>query len=114
MIQTLKIKSFTQNSKLEIQNFYLPSTVHRLPSNPQIWYSTNTMSDTRDKTKDTDDLRQMVREEVREALRDFYNDPDSGLELRDDFLEELEQSREEADNGQTVPLEEVKKEHGLG
>ena len=57
------------------------------------------------------ELREMIRETVSEALAELLEDPDDGLELREEFVEELE-ARLQSDEA-TVPAEEVYDRLGL-
>lgn len=57
------------------------------------------------------ELRDMIRETVAEALAELIEDPDEGLELREDFVEEMKE-RLQSDEG-TVPAEEVYERLGL-
>ena len=51
------------------------------------------------------EFREMIRAAVVEALAELIEDPDEGLELREEFVEELKR-RMQSDR-QTFPLEEV-------
>lgn len=60
------------------------------------------------------ELENVVYFAVLDALRDSSPiDPDAGLELREEFIEELEQARKEVEAGEVYTLEEVAKELGL-
>ena len=62
----------------------------------------------------TDELRAIIRESVMETLCDFVEDPDEGLELREDFVLKLEASIKAVEAGQpTIPAEEFARKHGL-
>jgi hypothetical protein len=56
-----------------------------------------------------DELRQLIRETVREALHELMNDPDAGLELRDEIVALLRRQRAEMEAGalKTISLEDV-------
>ncbi len=59
-------------------------------------------------------LEEMIINAVVTALLDFGPwDPDEGLELRKEFVEELEQARAEIERGDVLSLEEVIDELGL-
>ena len=61
-----------------------------------------------------DELRAIIREAVSETLSDFVEDPDEGLELREEFAAELEESIKAVEAGQpTIPAEEFARKHGL-
>ena len=49
------------------------------------------------------------------AFEDYHYDPDEGLELRPEFVEELDQriADHEAGTAETISLEEVAKEFGV-
>ena len=51
------------------------------------------------------ELREMIRAAVVEALAELIEDPDEGLELREEFVEELK--RRMRSDKPAVPLEEV-------
>ena len=56
----------------------------------------------------TDELREIIRETVLETLSGLIEDPDEGLELREDVAAELEASIKAVEAGQpTIPVEEV-------
>ena len=62
----------------------------------------------------TDELRALIREAVIETLHDFVEDPDEGLELREDLALKLEASMKAVEAGQpTIPAEEFARKHGL-
>ena len=61
-----------------------------------------------------DEFRELVREVVIQTLSEMMSDPDEGLELRDDFVEELKQSIADVKaGGKTVPAQKVAEELGL-
>ncbi|MEE8329210.1 MAG: hypothetical protein V3R54_04700 [Thermodesulfovibrionia bacterium] len=49
---------------------------------------------------------------IRDTIFDLI-DPDYGLELRPEIMEELRESIKQRERGEGVPLEEVKKQLGL-
>ena len=49
-------------------------------------------------------------EAIRDALRDWVN---PGVELSDEILADLEESRKQVDRGETVPLEDVMDKYGV-
>ena len=57
------------------------------------------------------ELRDMIRETVAEALAELIEDPDDGLELREEFVAEMAE-RLKSDEA-TVPAEEVYERLGL-
>ena len=57
------------------------------------------------------ELREIIRETVAEALAELIEDPDDGLELREEFAEEMAE-RLQSNEG-TVPAEEVYERLGL-
>ena len=61
-----------------------------------------------------DEFRELVQEVVIQTLSEMMSDPDEGLELRDDFVEELKQSIADVKaGGKTVPAQKVAEELGL-
>ncbi len=55
-----------------------------------------------------DEFRELVQEVVIQTLSEMMSDPDEGLELRDDFVEELKQSLADVEaGGKTVPAQKV-------
>lgn len=61
-----------------------------------------------------DEFRELVQEVVIQTLSEMMSDPDEGLELRDDFVEELKQSIADMKaGGKTVPAQKVAEELGL-
>lgn len=61
-----------------------------------------------------DELKKLIREEVRQTLTEMFADPDEGLELRDEFKDELERSLAELRaGGETVSAQEVATKLGL-
>ena len=61
-----------------------------------------------------DEFRKLVQEVVIQTLSEMMVDPDEGLELRDDFVEELEQSIADVKaGGKTVPAQKVAERLGL-
>ena len=60
------------------------------------------------------EFRTLVQEIVAEAIEELVRDPDEGLELREEFIQRLEQSIAEASAGKTTPADEVYRRLGLG
>ena len=61
-----------------------------------------------------DEFRKLVQEVVIQTLSEMMVDPDEGLELRDDFVEELKQSIADVKaGGKTVPAQKVAERLGL-
>ena len=61
-----------------------------------------------------DEFRELVHEVVIQTLSEMMIDPDEGLELRDDFVEELKQSIADVKaGGKTVPAQKVAERLGL-
>ncbi len=61
-----------------------------------------------------DEFRKLVQEVVIQTLSEMMVDPDEGLELRDDFVEELKQSLADVKaGGKTVPAQKVAERLGL-
>jgi hypothetical protein len=54
------------------------------------------------------ELQDIIRATIQEAV-----DPDCGLELRDEFISEILESKKSIERGEGVPLEDVKKQLGL-
>ena len=60
------------------------------------------------------EFRELVQEVVIQTLSEMMSDPDEGLELRDDFVEELKQSLANVEAGdKTVPAQKVAERLGL-
>ncbi len=60
------------------------------------------------------EFKELVREVVIQTIREILGDPDEGLELRDDFAEELKRSLATVEaGGKTMPVEEVASKLGL-
>ncbi len=60
------------------------------------------------------EFKELIREVVIETLAEVLEDPDEGLELREDILQRLERSLAEVESGaKTIPAEEVAKRLGL-
>ena len=51
------------------------------------------------------ELRELIRETVLEVISELIEDPDEGLELREEFVEEME--RRLQSDSPTVPLAEA-------
>ena len=61
-----------------------------------------------------DEFRELVQKVVIQTLSEMMIDPDEGLELRDDFVEELKQSIADVKaGGKTVLMEKVAEKLGL-
>ena len=61
-----------------------------------------------------DEFRELVQEVVIQTLSEMMSDPDEGLELRDDFVQELKQSLADIEaGGKTVPAQKVAEKLGL-
>ena len=61
-----------------------------------------------------DEFRGLVQEVVIQTLSEMMGDPDEGLELRDDFAEELKQSLADMEvDVKTVPAQKVAERLGL-
>ena len=61
-----------------------------------------------------DQFRELIREVVAQTLSDMIGDPDEGMELREDFAEELRHSLSVMEaGGSTVPAQEVAERLGL-
>ncbi len=61
-----------------------------------------------------DEFRELVHEVVIQTLSEMMIDPDEGLELRDDFVEEMKQSIADVKaGGKTVPAQKVAERLGL-
>jgi signal recognition particle GTPase len=62
-----------------------------------------------------EEFRELVREIVVQALSEALIDPDQGLELREEFVEELQRSLATSRaGGKTLPAREVAERLGLG
>ena len=60
------------------------------------------------------EFRELVQEVVIQTLSEMMSDPDEGLELRDDFVEELKRSLADVEaGGKTVPAQKVAERLGL-
>ena len=61
-----------------------------------------------------DQFRKLVQEIVLQTLSEIVGDPDEGLELRDDFVQEVKQSLANLEAGEkTVPAQKVAQRLGL-
>lgn len=61
-----------------------------------------------------DAFRELVREVVVQTLSDLLTDPDEGLALREDFIEEIRHSLAAVEaGGKTIPVEQVAEKLGL-
>ncbi len=68
------------------------------------------------KVKDlsVEEFKALVRQAAEEKLEELLGDPDSGLELRDEVKEKLEQSLIAVQDGQKgIPIDEVANQAGL-
>ena len=68
------------------------------------------------KVKDlsVEEFKALVRQAAEEKLEELLGDPDSGLELRDEVKEKLEQSLIAVQDGQKgIPVDEVANQAGL-
>lgn len=60
------------------------------------------------------EFRELVREVVLQTLSEMLGDPDEGLEVRDDFATELQDSLRNVEAGDTtVPAQKVAEKLGL-
>ena len=61
-----------------------------------------------------DDFKSLIRETVSQTIIDMLNNPDEGLELREDFSAKLRQSLAEVQiGGKTTPVHEAAAKLGL-
>ncbi|NOX60531.1 MAG: hypothetical protein GXP42_01060 [Chloroflexi bacterium] len=60
-----------------------------------------------------DELADLIHVVVDQALFEMMHDPDAGFELREEFVEELEQAWREERDGKMLSLEEVVERLGL-
>ena len=61
-----------------------------------------------------DEFRDLVRAVVIQTLSEMVDDPDEGLELRDDFTEELQNSLDAVEaGGKTISAQKVAEKLGL-
>ncbi len=62
----------------------------------------------------TEEFRELVRETLIQTLLEILGDPDDGLELREEFVEELQRSLATVESGgETVPVQEVAAKLGM-
>jgi hypothetical protein len=62
----------------------------------------------------TDDLKALIRETVAETLEEYLDDPDRGLEIREEVKQRLMESRQRRQSGvRGIPAEEVAKKLGF-
>lgn len=60
------------------------------------------------------ELKEIVREVIIQTLSEMMADPDAGLELREEFIQEMRRSLAEVEaGGKTIPVEEVATKLGL-
>jgi len=60
---------------------------------------------------DTKTLREIVREEVQRALQYIVDDPDAGLKIKDEVIEEVKKSQQQVEAGKIISQEEVQEKH---
>ena len=61
-----------------------------------------------------DEFSELMQEVVIQTLSKIIGDPDKGLELRDDFAEELKQSLADMEaGGKTVPMQQIAEKLGI-
>jgi len=58
-----------------------------------------------------EELKDLIKQTVQETIDDMLDDPDEGLELREEFVAQLKKSLESDEK--MIPLEEVVKKIGL-
>ena len=74
----------------------------------------NTMTPSKVADLTIDEFRDLVRAVVIQTLSEILDDPDEGLELRDDFAKELQDSLAAVDTGgKTVSVQQVAEKLGL-
>ena len=74
----------------------------------------NTMTPSKVADLTIDEFRDLVRAVVIQTLSEILDDPDEGLELRDDFAKELQGSLAAVDTGgKTVSVQQVAEKLGL-
>ena len=74
----------------------------------------NTMTPSKVADLTIDEFRDLVRAVVIQTLSEMLDDPDEGLELRDDFTEELQDSLAAVETGsKTVSAQRVAEKLGL-
>ena len=60
------------------------------------------------------EFRELIRETLMETLVELTEDPDNGLELRGDFVSEVQRRMAAVEAGEpTIPIEEVARKYGL-
>ena len=60
------------------------------------------------------EFRELIRETLMATLAELTEDPDNGLELRGDFVAEVQRRMVAVESGEpTIPMEEVARKHGL-
>lgn len=57
-----------------------------------------------------EELKALIKEAVKEEIEELLEDPDRGLELREEFIEELKAAIAAKER---IPIEEIAKELGL-
>ena len=74
----------------------------------------NTMTPSKVADLTIDEFRDLVRAVVIQTLSEMLDDPDEGLELRDDFAEELQDSLNTVKTGgKTASVQQVAEKLGL-
>ncbi len=62
----------------------------------------------------TSELKDLIRDALRQAILELFNDPDEGLEVREEIEKSLRQSLAAVQGGaKTIPAEEVAASLGL-
>ena len=60
------------------------------------------------------EFRELIRATIMETLAELTEDPDAGLELRGEFVSEVQRRMAAIDAGEsTIPIKEVANKHGL-
>lgn len=60
------------------------------------------------------EFKELIREVVIQTLSEMFGDPDEGVEVRDDFADELRRSLTTVEaGGKTIPVQEVATRLGL-
>lgn len=57
-----------------------------------------------------EELKALIKEAVKEEIEELLEDPDRGLELREEFIDELNAALAAKER---IPIEEIAKELGL-
>ena len=62
----------------------------------------------------TEQLKTLIQEVVEEKLQEMLDDPDQGLELREEVKQRLRESLDAAERGEeSIPVEQVARETAL-